>query len=434
MKIPHLLHTSLRTRFAIGGGTMLLLLVVLAASAFFSLQATIGAFEEAAEEGIRELSPLMSIQKLILRVWVSANDYLTHGNPKERERFVRLIQEADMAFEETSGVPFALTEEQALVRSAQKEWQRGRTIIEAILAVPQPVGDPVVATQMERFEAHLEQSLNILDQIYNLAYKEIEEELALAYAIKRKLLLIIATVFGVGVGATIIAAVAMIRSILLPLYLLEEAASRFGEGDLSHRVVLATRDELGQLAETLNAMAEKLEKSQAALEDLSIRDALTGLYNRREFQRRLKEEVERTRRHGGSFSLLMLDADHFKTINDTYGHQVGDEVLRVMATLICREVRPVDQVARYGGEEFAIILPETSASGALVLAERIRNVIANQAITVSQGQVLNLTVSIGVAAFPEDARSEEELIDAADQALYAAKHAGRNRACQFNKF
>jgi diguanylate cyclase (GGDEF)-like protein len=129
----------------------------------------------------------------------------------------------------------------------------------------------------------------------------------------------------------------------------------------------------------------------------------------------------------------MLDIDHFKIVNDTCGHLAGDEALRQFSALIHREVRPVDQVARYGGEEFVIVLPETGGPGALAVAERMRDIIATSMITIAPRQVVNLTVSIGVASYPEDAESEERLIGAADQALYAAKQAGRNRACRWSR-
>jgi diguanylate cyclase (GGDEF)-like protein len=210
---------------------------------------------------------------------------------------------------------------------------------------------------------------------------------------------------------------------------LEKAADHFGAGDLTHRVSVTTRDELGELGKTFNTMGEHLAKSQAALEYISIRDGLTGLYNYREFHRRLTEEAERSWRYGRPFSLLMLDIDNFKLVNDTYGHLTGDETLRALAALIAQAVRPTDQVARYGGEEFVIVLPETPRSGALATAERIRHIIATHPIPVTLGQRVSLTVSIGVSTYPDDAESEEKLVGAADRALYAAKHAGRNQVC-----
>jgi diguanylate cyclase (GGDEF)-like protein len=213
---------------------------------------------------------------------------------------------------------------------------------------------------------------------------------------------------------------------MTPLRALEIGANHFGAGDFSHRVALTGHDELGRLGSTLNAMADKLAESQAALRELSTHDHLTGLFNFREFHRRLTEEAERSRRYGHSFSLLMLDIDHFKTVNDTYGHLAGDEALRALATLIRRAARPMDVAARYGGEEFILVLPETTGPGALALGERLRTLVAEHAVSLPADQTIRLTVSIGVATFPDDTDSLPQLISAADQALYAAKSAGRN--------
>ena len=163
------------------------------------------------------------------------------------------------------------------------------------------------------------------------------------------------------------------------------------------------------------------------MEELAIHDGLTGLYNHREFQRQLQVELERAQRYKHPLSLLMLDIDHFKNFNDKYGHQAGDDVLRALADQMRQEVRAVDYVARYGGEEFVIILPEMAASEALTVAERLRKSIAASTVIISEGQSVNVTVSIGVATFPEDADSKDKLIAVADKALYAAKAAGRNK-------
>jgi diguanylate cyclase (GGDEF)-like protein len=255
--------------------------------------------------------------------------------------------------------------------------------------------------------------------------------MALAHGVRRRAVLIIVSVFVVGLGTAVAVGSALARSILYPLRVLDEGAARFGAGDLSRRVSLARGDELGHLGGTFNAMAEKLAKSQKALEELSALDGLTGLYNYREFHRRLAEEVQRSLRYGHPFSLMILDIDDFKAVNDTYGHLAGDEVLRGFAALIRREVRPVDEVARYGGEEFAILLPETPAPGAFAMAERIRGIIAARPIAIAPERAVALTVSIGVATYPQDADTEEKLLGAADRALYAAKNGGRNRVCQW---
>ncbi len=168
-------------------------------------------------------------------------------------------------------------------------------------------------------------------------------------------------------------------------------------------------------------------------EQQAVTDSLTGLYNHMEFQKHLAEELERSHRYGSEFSLLMLDLDHFKMVNDAYGHQVGDSILKEMAHNLRTQLRSVDKVFRYGGEEFAVILPETGQGGAKVIAEELRRRIAACSYNVGAGQALKITVSIGSASFPQDAEQREDLIGAADQALFSAKRAGRNRIVVYSE-
>jgi len=164
----------------------------------------------------------------------------------------------------------------------------------------------------------------------------------------------------------------------------------------------------------------------ARLFEQATTDGLTRLYVRRYFHLLLDQEFERALRHGSAFSLLMIDIDNFKTINDTFGHPFGDEVLRRVAEVLRKNSRSVDIAARYGGEEFVLLLPETDAPGARVAAEKIRHAVEWMDIPAKTG-FIRVTVSIGVGVFPTLARDKADLILCADQALYAAKKAGKNR-------
>ncbi len=163
------------------------------------------------------------------------------------------------------------------------------------------------------------------------------------------------------------------------------------------------------------------------LKRMATRDELTGLYNRRELNRRMKEEIRRAERYGHSFSVLMLDIDHFKQINDSYGHQEGDVVLKMVAANLKRLLRDTDTVARFGGEEFTIILSHTDLELAKIMAERVRKEIAGIVFSLDGGGSITITISIGVAAFPQHGATVDALISAADQGLYAAKRNGRNQ-------
>ena len=173
---------------------------------------------------------------------------------------------------------------------------------------------------------------------------------------------------------------------------------------------------------------EELEKANRKLQEMSSTDALTGTRNRRHFDQAYASELKRMQRDGTDLSLLLLDIDHFKRINDTWGHQIGDECLRLVAQTIGQHSRrDSDTLARVGGEEFCILLPNTSAAGAIFLGETIRNAIAVLSPEIS-GQRLSITISIGIASSSQQLpMSPERLLNLADQALYRAKQQGRNR-------
>ncbi len=423
---------SLRVRFAISIGVMLLPMILSVAISFDAHQNIGVSMQKVVTESVEEAHPVMHLQKAILQAAMPIHDYLIHGDSSERERFARSKQEVDKAFEEALTAPFALAKEKALVQTTWQKWVCARTIGKSLLTIPQPVGDPSAAQEMKSFDTCIDEAADLLDQVHDLAEGEMEQELTQTQAVRQWARLATWIIFGIGLGTALGSAVVLAHSVLQPVRALREGAIHFSEGNLHYRVGLDRRDELGQLARTFNQMADQLEKSQTMLKELAIHDSLTALYNRREFARWLKEEVERSRRFNRPFALLMIDIDHFKRINDLYGHLTGDEVLRVVASLISGEVRSVDTVARYGGEEFVILLPETSEAGSLVTAERICSVIADHSITVDQKESISLTISIGVAVFPEDATSEDELVAAADQALYTAKRTGRNRVCRYS--
>lgn len=190
-------------------------------------------------------------------------------------------------------------------------------------------------------------------------------------------------------------------------------------------------DTVVRAAVTAIQRAQALESTRAdnlRLEQLARTDPLTRVLNRRALTERLVAETDRVRRYDSTVSLMLIDLDHFKQVNDHYGHLVGDDVLAEMAAYLQGAVRSVDVVARYGGEEFVVVLPETGAAGASAFAERLREGVESHAFSRGGGQTLQLTASIGVATFPSPGiESVDDLLAAADQALYRAKAEGRNR-------
>lgn len=176
---------------------------------------------------------------------------------------------------------------------------------------------------------------------------------------------------------------------------------------------------------------DEVRAARAQLETLAVQDELTGLYNYRYLHTRLGEEFKRSERYRDPLACAMVDVDHFKQVNDAHGHDVGDRVLEEIARRLRGAVREIDVVARYGGEEFLLVLPSTHFAGALTVADRVWRSIGGSEIEIDAIS-LNVTISVGVALYPSrDIRSKDDLLKAADRALYQAKTDGRNRICVF---
>ena len=222
----------------------------------------------------------------------------------------------------------------------------------------------------------------------------------------------------------VIGAIAYFLSMLIvrPLNRLSQAASKVAAGDLAVELPVAGGGEVAFLTQVFNAMVVRLREKTEELERLSITDSLTGLLNRRRLMEELADEVKRSQRLEHTFAVLMVDVDHFKNYNDSFGHLAGDEVLVSVAKTLKEQTREVDSVARYGGEEFLVILPEGDLEEGLRVAERIRGAVGE---TKFHGR--RLTVSIGVAEFPAHGETPDGLIAGADSALYDAKYGGRDR-------
>lgn len=209
---------------------------------------------------------------------------------------------------------------------------------------------------------------------------------------------------------------------------------RAGESVLGTLVVGTTTpaaygaDEVRQLEAVAMQAGDSLLRARLfeATERLATTDGLTGLVNHRSFQARLDEHLASAQRYGKKVSLLLTDIDHFKAVNDTYGHPVGDVVLQQVARILQKEARNTDVAARYGGEEFAVVMPETDLAGALRTAERIREKVGAAVFRTEQGE-LKVTLSIGIATFPDDAHTKSQLVERADGGLYHAKRHGRNQ-------
>jgi len=297
-------------------------------------------------------------------------------------------------------------------------------------------GDP-----QRYYSYHGEPVVGALKRMSELAWGVVaEKERAKAYAqIVRlrnvTLVLVVGLLLFIGLGAYLLG-----LTLVRPLDRLTGGASKVAAGDLEVDLPVLSRSEVGYLTEVFNDMVARLRqgreelaainktlrKKNKELHELSITDSLTGLYNRKHLMETLDNEVARSKRHKHDFAVLVIDIDHFKEYNDTYGHLAGDEVLSRLGSVFKKSVRSCDYVARYGGEEFILVLPEIGPEDGVKAAERIRKKVVKENFA-GDGEPREVTVSVGVASYPKDGDDPQAIIRHADAALYKSKESGRNR-------
>lgn len=251
----------------------------------------------------------------------------------------------------------------------------------------------------------------------------------------------------------ILFALLIYRMIINPIVQLSHATERLAAGDYEHKVEVVRNDELGSLAYGFNRMVdvirayieslqngmEEQRKAKELMERMAITDELTGLHNRHHLYRTLEYQINMANRYKQPLCLILLDVDHFKKVNDNYGHSAGDEVLKQLANLLRNSVRDTDFLARYGGEEIIVVLPNTDIHGAVITAQKIRMLLEQLPIHIADGQTITVTASFGVAELSsvqtdaEDKAPITALINGADEALYKAKEEGRNRVLVFRR-
>jgi diguanylate cyclase (GGDEF)-like protein len=267
---------------------------------------------------------------------------------------------------------------------------------------------------------------------------EIKKEEAFAQIVRLRnltLLIVSGLLLGIGLIAYLLGLI-----IVRPLNRLTKGAASVAAGDLDVDLPTVSGGEVGYMTEVFNNMVaslrqgrkelastnKKLRKKNKELKILSITDGLTGLYNRNHMMETLTREATQSQRYNCPFSVLMIDIDHFKKYNDSFGHPAGDDVLVKMGSIFSQSTRGIDYAGRYGGEEFLVMLPETGLDVAREVAERIRIGVAEETFG-NNGKKVEITLSIGAAEFPEHGDTTESVVASADEALYRAKKLGRNR-------
>lgn len=382
--------------------------------------------EVASKQG-QILTPLQTVQMSLWDVSESVIDYAIDGEERRKVAYQKQAMQIDSGIEQLGVAMEEQGFDSAPIHEAQDEWRSLATLSGAILSGETLRGNARVGEQVEAFEALIDRLAHQLETVHDAVRtrNETTHQQALASLALSEYLAVAGLTVSI-IGA-LLGVVLINRSLVSSMDQLAAGSMRFSRGDRDHQIEVHIPRELANVADAFNQMTTRIREQEATLEQMAITDGLTGLYNRREFDRLLAEEVRRAERYGTSVSLILGDVDHFKAFNDRHGHPAGDEALRSVGQTLMDTLRQGDKACRFGGEEFVVILPECDADAARLAAERVRAAVEARVFRIDAERTAQVTMSLGVATSPGNGDTPETLLKSADLALYQAKEQGRNR-------
>lgn len=373
------------------------------------------------------LQPLQSLQLILWDVSGTVDEYAVDGDARHVKEFQKQEGKINADLKSLENAVKQRDIQAEPIQKVRKDWLATSEIAKSILSAGVR---PKEAAPTANLVNELQANIDKLAEQLNATYDDLRVRSDHAYGQVIKTLgfsdYLVAGAFGVSFLFIILGAQVIDRTLVASTDRLVSAALRLASGDRSQRVQVLIPPELVSVASAFNTMIAQIQEQEAVLSRAATIDGLTGLLNRREFDRLLAEEIQRSERYGSTMSLIMIDIDNFKAFNDTFGHQGGDDALCVVASTLEKQVRELDKVCRFGGEELAVILPASDAESARRIAERLRASVAAEEINLHDSQVAKVTVSLGVASYPVCGESPESLLRAADFALYQSKQLGRN--------
>ncbi|GAB0115990.1 GGDEF domain-containing protein [Acidisoma sp. 7E03] len=361
---------------------------------------------------IDDLMPVSRLDANLEQARFELQASATAGGLDRREELSRRIESDFDAMLAHHDLPPSLNEE---LRRAFDTWQHVLPVVDRALESKAPItmSDDAHAT----VDSELNQTISILENLRSQLLQTINSKYAAERRAEHLYNDMLIVLWTIGFVVIALAASLLAASIVMPLREISRTAALLRRGEYAVRLSVVGRDEFASVASTINTMAATIGAAHERLYDTALRDPLTGLLNRRG----LDEALSHASASGEAFSILLVDLDHFKEINDRYGHSAGDEVLVGLAKCMVAASRGGDSIGRYGGDEFLILLPGAAAQAAEDLARRIYTALAQW----NAGRSVVVQVSIGIAESGPGRRTVQEIIDAADQALYRAKTAGR---------
>lgn len=376
----------------------------------------------------RQREQVIPAQRLRIMIWETltpVDEFVEEGNPVHLRAYRDLRAQIEAGF---AALIESLQEEpatRALVERARDDWTVADRNAAELISVTRPVGDAGHIAILQRYHGEIASANDKLAAVYKQVAADIDKDHDTAVLSYERSLWIAGIAGAVSLLMIALGVFIIGRILSGSVDRLVNGATRFAEGDRIHRIEVELPPELHRVAEEFNHMIGRIRESEEALNALAHKDSLTGLGNRRAFDEAFAEVRAHVPLLGEPAALLSVDVDHFKQINDTFGHAAGDEVLRAIGAMMTRNVRPFDKVFRIGGEEFSVLLPRANAAKGREIAERIREVVASTPINFND-KTISASISVGVAEMLETSE-QISLMEAADDALYRAKESGRNR-------
>jgi diguanylate cyclase (GGDEF)-like protein/PAS domain S-box-containing protein len=419
---------SLRREWSRAFTIMLVLLLVASIATFAGVRQLVGHFSGTAHQLDQESTIVASLQAGLIAHEATAHVLLS-GTPGDRGAFLRDQDQISTSFQNALRAFPVGNNTTEVLRQAERSW-------EAALTKVGLWGDQVQRFQGPHDEqqaglgADSDQARELLSGLQKPVLTAMRTRVANDLGLERLLMVVLAGLFGLALVVTVYFRRRMAKDLVQPVASMHQGVTKLQAGDYDYRIEVARRDELGELAEAFNAMAETIAGSQRSLTLEATTDSLSGLANRAAFRARLEATLSHPERRSSTEAVLFVDLDDFKDVNDTLGHSAGDELLRVVAGRLSEAVRPGDLVARLGGDEFALLLEGiVEPDLALVVAERV---VAALAEPVKIGErSAHVGASVGLA-MRQDGSTIDSLVREADVAMYAAKAKGKSRVERYD--
>lgn len=369
---------------------------------------------------------IMPIEHIRDRLWdtvVPIDRWLVDGDPSHMETYKSLSADIGDSFTYLQNNMEADSALAANIARAEEDWRQAAVLIEGIDTDRSAMlSSPELAPRMKATHEALHNATEHLSAARQIIDERLEKAHFSAITASERSALIASLAF-----ISILLSILLISSYLAKsLTGLIDGARKVAQGDRRHRIERKGPPEFRMIADEFNLMFAQIQKSEEALTELALRDSMTHLLNRRAYDQKLGRFIAKTQRLDEEGALIFIDIDHFKWVNDTHGHTMGDEVLGAITQIIASQLREYDNFFRIGGEEFAILVENTPFDKACELAERLRAAVAHHPILLKDGTIIHVTISLGVAK-ATGSSTGASLSEAADKSLYHAKEHGRNQ-------